>query len=122
MTKRSNILVINNIRLPTPSSMQHGLFDLSVPNRNANGKMIIQYIRRDIHKIECSWNLLRPDEYMIIQKAIEAASGLSTYYFIPDLEQEGTIETYRGDRTIPVYTYENGKPVYKGFKCNFIEM
>lgn len=122
MAKESNILRIEGVRLPEPSSMQHGIFDLSDSTRNANGIMVVQYIRRDIHKIECSWNLLRPDEYAVIQRAISKGAGLKTYYFIPDQAAEGTINTYRGDRTIPVYTYERGRPVYKDFKCNFIEM
>lgn len=118
----NNILTIEGVLLPAPSSMQHGLFDLTDAKRNANGKMIIQYIRKDIHKIECSWNLLTPDEFMIIQNAISKGADLNTTFYIPNLNMNGTIQTYRGDRTLPIYTYEKGRPVYKGFKCNFIEM
>ena len=120
-----NFLEINGIALPVPSSMTQSDYDLTDSERNARGIMVMQMIREDIHKLECTWNILRPEEYMKIRKAIKQKYNLSTKYFIADLNDQGTIKTYAGDRTTPIYMYEDGdpnKPVYKGFKVNFIEM
>ena len=62
---------------------------------------------------------------MKIRSAIKQKYNLNTKFFIADLNTQGTIKTYAGDRTTPIFMYEDGdpdKPVYKGFKLNFIEM
>lgn len=122
MASVSNLLVVQGISLPEPSKMDQSDYDLSDSDRNAKGKMVATIIREDIHKLECQWSVLRPDEYMIIRNAIRGKFGLSVQYFIADQNASGSLDMYVGDRTTPVYTYENGKPVYKGFKMNFIEM
>lgn len=121
----ANILKVGGVVLPPPSSMKCSDYDITDSDRNAKGVMIMEMIRENVHKLECSWNILRPDEYMIIRNAIANKYNLATEYFIPDMNQKGTITAYVGDRTTPVYCYENGdpnKPVYKGFTVNFVEM
>lgn len=121
----NNFLEVNGVALPVPSTMTQSDYDLTDSERNAKGIMVMQMIREDIHKLECTWNILRPAEYMKIRNAIKQKYNLNTKYFIADLNTQGTIKTYAGDRTTPILMYENGdpnKPVYKGFKLNFIEM
>lgn len=120
-----NVLVVNGITLPVPSSMKPSDYDITDSDRNAKGFMIMEMIREDVRKLECSWNVLRPDEYMIIREAIRGKYNLDVQYFVPDMNQQGTIKAYVGDRTTPIYCYENAdpnKPVYKGFTMNFVEM
>ncbi len=121
-SKYTGILVVNGVTLPDPSEMKQSDYDISDGERNANGKMVTQLIREDIHKVECKWNILRPDDYMVIRTAIKKKFGLSVNYFIADQNVGGSLEMYVGDRTTPIYTYENGVPVYKDFSLNFIEM
>ena len=120
--KYNNILIVGGVTLPDPSEMTISDYDISESERNANGKMVSQIIREDVHKIECKWKLLRVDEYMIIRKAIKRKFGLSVRFFIPEQNTDGELEMYAGDRKTPIYTYENGVPVYKDFSLNFIEM
>ena len=121
-SKYNNILIVGGVSLPDPSEMKISDYDISDSERNANGKMISQVISEDVHKIECKWKILRPDAYMEIRRAIKKKFGLSVTFFIPDQNEAGTLEMYAGDRTTPIYTYEDGKPVYKDFAMNFIEM
>lgn len=121
-SKYNNILIVGGVSLPDPSEMKISDYDISDSERNANGKMISQVIREDVHKIECKWKILRLDAYMEIRRAIKKKFGLSVTFFIPDQNEAGTLEMYAGDRTTPIYTYEDGKPVYKDFAMNFIEM
>lgn len=120
--KFNNILRVGGVILPDPSKMTIEDYDISESERNANGKMVSQIIREDVHKVSCEWALLRPWEYMAIRRAIKKKFGLNVYFFIPDQDAEGELEMYAGDRKTPIYTYENGVPVYKGFTLNFIEM
>ena len=120
--KYNNILIVGGVTLPDPSEMTISDYDISESERNANGKMISQIIREDVHKIECKWTILRPEEYMMIRRAIKRKFGLNVRFFIPDENKEGELEMYAGDRKTPIYTYVNGKPVYKDFSLNFIEM
>lgn len=120
-----NFLEVDGVTLPPPSTMTQSDYDLTDSERNAKGVMVMQMIREDIHKLECTWNILRPAEYMLIRNAIKKKHNLNTKYFIADYNTQGTIKTYAGDRTTPIYMFEGGdpnKPVYKGFKLNFIEM
>jgi len=120
-----NFLEVNGVALPAPSTMKHSDYDLTEAERNAKGVMVMQLIREDIHKLECTWNILRPEQYMKIREAIKPKAGLATTYFIPDQNAQGTISTYVGDRNTPIYMFEDGdpnRPVYKGFSLSFIEM
>lgn len=118
----NNILVVNGVELPPPSTMKCSDYDLTDSERNAKGVMVMQMIRENIHKVECTWNILRPEQYMVIRNAIAQKYCLKTKYFIPDQNQKGEIITYAGDRTTPIYAFEGEQPVYKGFSLNFVEM
>lgn len=120
--KYNNILIVGGVTLPDPSEMTVSDYDITESERNANGKMISQIIREDVLKIECKWSLLRPEEYMVIRRAIKKKFGIKVKFFIPAENKEGEREMYAGDRKTPIYTYENGKPVYKNFSLNLIEM
>lgn len=114
--KYTGILIVDGITLPDPSEMTPSDYDISDSERNANGKMIAQLVREDIHKVECKWKRLRPDDWAIVKQAIKKKFGLTVQY------SEGEFEMYAGDRKTPIYTYENGSPVYKDITLNFIEM
>ena len=120
--KYHNILIVGGVSLPDPSQMTISDYDISESERNANGKMVSQIIREDVHKIECKWFVLRPEQYMEIRRAIKKKFGLSVNFFIPDQNAAGSLEMYAGDRKTPIYTYEEGRPVYKDFTVNLIEM
>nr|WP_297935375.1 DUF6711 family protein [uncultured Lachnoclostridium sp.] len=120
--KYNNILIVGGVALPDPSEMTLSDYDISESERNANGKMVSQIIREDVHKIECKWAILRPDDYMAIRRAIKKKFGLSVKFFIPEKNEKGELEMYAGDRKTPIYTYVDGVPVYKDFSLNLIEM
>lgn len=127
MAFRSNsgILVVEGISLPDPSEMTPSDYDISNSERNANGKMISQMIREDVHKLECKWCKLEVSEYLIIRKAIKRKFGLSVQYFCPELGSEGNLIMYTGDRKTPIRyfkSWEDGRPVYKDVSLNFVEM
>lgn len=127
MPFRSNtgVLVVEGISLPDPSEMTPSDYDISDSERNANGVMIAQIIREDVHKLECKWTKLEVEEYNLIRAGIKRKFGLSVQYFCPDKGGRGSLIMYAGDRKNPIKyfkTEEDGKPVYKDVSLNFIEM
>lgn len=127
MAARSNtgILIVEGISLPDPSEMTPSDYDISDSDRNANGKMITQIIREDVHKLECKWSKLEVAEYLLIRRAIKKKFGISVQYFCPDTGEKGTLIMYAGDRKTPILYFkgwEDEKPVYKNVSLNFIEM
>ena len=127
MAARSNtgILIVEGISLPDPSGMTPSDYDISDSDRNANGKLITQIIREDVHKLECKWSKLEVAEYLLIRRAIKKKFGISVQYFCPDTGEKGTLIMYAGDRKTPILYvkgWEDGKPVYKNVSLNFIEM
>jgi hypothetical protein len=117
-----NEIVVNGVALPTPSKMTCSDFDLSDLNRNSKGYMIGQIIRENVHKVECTWNRIKGNDYMTIRNAIASKKDLNVNYFIPEEDSKGTIICYVGDRTTPIYAIWDGVPVYENFSVNFIEM
>lgn len=127
MALRSNtgILIVEGISLPDPSVMTASDYDISDSERNANGKMISQIIREDVHKLECKWSKLEVEEYLLIRRAIKKKFGITVQYLCPETGNRETLVMYAGDRKIPIRYFrgwDDGKPVYKDVSLNFIEM
>lgn len=125
--ERSNtgILIVEGYSLPDPSAMVPSDYDITESTRNANGIMVTQIIREDVHKLECTWSKLEVSEYNLIRTAIKKKFGLEISYFLPDKGEKGNYNGYAGDRTTPFYaieTTENGRTIYKEATLNFIEM
>lgn len=117
-----NEITVNGVALPTPSKMTPSDFDLSDMERNSKGFMVGQIIRENVHKLECTWNRIKREDYMTIRNAIAPKTNLNVNYFIPEEDAKGDIICYVGDRTTPVYAIWDGVPVYESFSVNFIEM
>lgn len=127
MALRSNtgILIVEGISLPDPSEMVTSDYDISDSERNANGKMIAQIIREDVHKLECKWSKLEVEEYLMIRRAIGKKFGITVQYYCPDMGGTATMIMYAGDRKTPIRFFRgwsDGRPVYKDVSVNFIEM
>ena len=127
MALRSNtgILIVEGISLPDPSEMTPSDYDISDSERNANGKMISQIIREDVHKLECKWSKMEVEEYLLIRKAIKKKFGIEVYYFCPDTGEKQTLTMYAGNRKTPIKYFRgwmDGRPVYKDVSLNFVEM
>lgn len=113
------MLEINNIPIPTPSTFKVGIMDISTAERNAQGDMLIDRIATK-RKIEMDWKFLDSNQLADLLKLID-----SVYFFVkyPDpLTGNLEIKTfYCGDRSVGMYSYVNGKPVWNDISFNFIE-
>lgn len=113
------MIEINNLKIPSPSSLKVGIMDISNAERNAQGEMLIDRIATK-RKLDLSWKYLSPTELSDLLQLVS-----NVYFFVkyPD-PMTGGIETktfYVGDRNIGMYTYKNGSPVWDDISFNFIE-
>lgn len=117
-------LKINGTDVKEPASLQFGLQDIDSSNagRNLDGDMLRDRIAKK-RKISCVWNGLTDSEISTLLTAMEDESFSLTY---PDalLGTSRTMTVYVGDRTAPVYRYDDVKNSYfwQNLSANFIEM
>lgn len=113
------MIKINGVTIPTPSTYQVGIQDLSKAERNANGTMIIERIATK-RKLEMSWSYLSQSDLSVL---LQAVSGVFFTVQYPD-PQDGTLKTgefYSGDRSAGAIDYKNGVMRWKDIKFNLIE-
>lgn len=104
---------------PQPSKLQIDIMDLSFAERNSQGDMLID--RKAVkRKLEIEWNQLKNSEISAILQLVQDVFFQATY---PD-PFTGAMATktfYVGDRTMPIYNYNNGTPLWSGLKFSLIE-
>jgi hypothetical protein len=104
---------------PQPSKMSISIMDISNAERNLAGDMLIDRITTK-RKISLSWAQLTNAQIPVILQKVNPVFFSVSY---PD-PYTGTIQTktfYVGDRTMPVYRYNNGAILWEGLSLDLIE-
>jgi len=113
------LITINNVVVPTPSSMDIGIMDISKAERNAKGNMIIERITTK-RKIGIKYNYLTGSQLSTILKAVAP-----TFYNVEYLDpQDNTFKTgsfYCGDRSMGLISYINNVPKYEDVSFDLVE-
>lgn len=113
------MLIINGAVVPTPKAMSISINDIDAETgRNANGTIVRDRVAVK-RKIECEWGMLTQDEMQTLLNAVTPVF-FSVKYIDP---QSGTTTKtmYVGDRTAPVYNFNNKFKPWSSLKMNFIE-
>lgn len=110
---------INGVEIPTPSSYNVGIMDLSKAERNVNGDMVIERIATK-RKLELGWSYLSKEDLARVLHLVSPVFFTATYI---DPQDDGVkIGTfYAGDRNAGAMDYINGKIRWKDVKFNLIE-
>lgn len=113
------MIKVNGVTIPTPSTYQVSLQDISKAERNANGLMILERITTK-RKIEMSWAYLSQSD---LSKLLQAVSGVffTVQYLDPEDGALKTGEFYCGDRSAGAIDYKNNVIRWKDCKFNVIE-
>ena len=104
----------------SPVELTTNMYDITNGERDSTGTMHIDWIATK-YKLQVKWGILSADEISTILKTIKPIVFDVTFND-PESGSEKTISVYKGDRTMPVLFFENGKPYYKGFSVNLIEL
>lgn len=109
------------ISLPSPSELTWSIQDIDgeTTTRNQNGELFRDRVAVK-RKLTCSWAPLSPDKCASLLSAVIDEFFKITY---PDAltGKSRTMTAYVGDRTAPMYSCLEGKPLWKGLSMNFIE-
>ena len=114
------MLKVDGIQIPTPSEFTVGVQDISQAERVASGRIVIDRIATKI-KLNMSWNYLTPSDLSSLLTAIDKVY-FNVEYLDPRTNSMQTREFYVGDRTLGMYQYRNGNPIYIDIGFNFIEV
>lgn len=113
------MLIINGADVATPAKMSVSISDVDgETGRNANGTLVRDRISVK-RKIECEWGMLTQGETQQILNAV--SSVFFSVKFIDPLEGTTTKTMYVGDRSAPVYSFNEKFKPWSGLKMNFIE-
>jgi hypothetical protein len=108
------------VDMPSPSSMEPGIQDISKAFRNTNGRMIKETITTK-DKFELHWAFLSAEDTKKILQAVKAESFWVGY--VSPVTNDYTVkEFYAGDRKAPILDCVNGVYRYKDVAFNIIEM
>lgn len=116
-----SLLSINGSECPTPSSYKLSHMLISKANRNANGDMIIKKITEK-KKLELSWLHLKQEDLITLNRLINGSIEFTVRYFDDETNGYQTMNCYRGDKSVDLKSFVNGKPVWTGISVNFIEV
>jgi hypothetical protein len=113
------MIEINNILIPTPSSLKFGIMDISNSERNSKGEMLIDRIATK-RKLTLNWNYLEPYD---LSNLLALVNNIFFFVKYPD-PMTGDFETktyYCGDRSIGMFSYIDGKPRWNDISFDLIE-
>ena len=119
-----NILQINNVDIANPNTLKWDIYDLDSEDgagRNQEGLMFRDRVAVK-RKLNCTWAPMEPFEMSVLLKAMDNVFFTLRY---PDAH-DGTYRTgefYVGDRSTPMYVWNNEKQkfLWEGLTANFIE-
>ena len=118
------ILQINKIDIADPQTLTWDIYDLDSEDgagRNQEGLMFRDRVAVK-RKLNCAWPPMEPSAMAVLLQARDAVFFTIRY---PDAHdgayREG--EFYVGDRSTPMYVWNNekGKYLWEGLTANFIE-
>ena len=114
-----SFITVNGVNLPTPTSFEVGVMDISKAERNANGKMIIERVATK-RKLFLTYAYMTESQASLILKAIAP-----TFYFVTYIDPQDKVKKtgsfYCGDRQLGMLDYFDEVPRYKDLSFNLIE-
>lgn len=109
------------ISLPSPSKLTWSIQDIDgeTTTRNQNGELFRDRVAVK-RKLTCSWGPLLPDKCSLLLSSVTDEFFKITY---PDAltGKPRTMTAYVGDKTAPMYSCIEDKPLWEGLSMNFIE-
>jgi hypothetical protein len=117
----ANYMTINGTPVKQPATVTYNRYDMDSEEsfRGLDGTMQRDRIATKV-KLECQWNGLTASEMSTLLQSMESVF-FNINYFDPYMGSYTTKTFYVGDRSAPVYSFVNGKIIYKSFSANFIE-
>ena len=118
--------------LPTPSDYDFDVRDLVDSARNSDGKVVAQVIRKNVKRIDCTWNILSQAQFTTIMAFVDAHFSFLCYFYNTHTGTYESVEMYVGNRKDKMAKTHiqfdanneiiNTSVFYEGVKLAFIEV
>ena len=118
------VLKVDNITLPTPTSMDYKEADLQIEGyRDAAGIMHKTTVRWGVRTIKVKWeHFLTNSELQAMRSAIKGKEYITVNYYSDTAGASGTMTAYTGDMDYKlVRASNNANGVWTGLSLSFIE-
>lgn len=115
-----SLITIGGQSVPTPSSYQVTLNDISKADRNAQGTMVLERIATK-RTIVLTWGFLSQTDASTVLNAVSSVS-FSVTYQDPQTGGSRTSNFYSGDRSLGMVDFINGVPRYQDVTFTLIEL
>lgn len=116
------VLQINGVNVVNPTQLTWTLSDISSDNsgRNSAGSMMKDRIAQKV-KLSCQWAFLSQADAATLLQAINTNIFFSVTY--PDALQGRTVTNtfYVGDRTVPMFSFQNGVSGWQNIAFDLIQ-
>lgn len=113
------MLIINGVNVVAPKSMSVSISDIDGDTgRNANGTIVRDRVAIK-RKIELEWGMLTQAEISQLLNAV--SSVFFSVTFIDPQQGQVTKTMYVGDRSAPVFSFNEKFKPWSGLKMNLIE-
>lgn len=113
-------ITVNGVNLPTPTSCDIGIQDISKAQRNAQGTMIIERIATK-RTITLTYAFISATDLSTVLNAVSPTSYSCTY-FDPMTNGNLTKTFYCGDRKLGMIDFINGVARYQNVTFDLIEL
>ena len=121
----NNLLLIDDVVMPTPSSFLINISDLDT---NESGRSIDGNLHRDVigtnfRKIDLTWKTMTREDLKKFLNAVSKTNFMVTYY---DPIQDAMVKKtmYASDRKVDMYNFiiDNGKPLWLDISVSLIQV
>lgn len=113
------VLTISQVDMPSPTSLQVSIMDISRAERNANGNMTIERINTKV-KLTVGYDYISASDLQTLLSKI-SATYFDVLFFDPRINQWSTKSMYCGDRNIGMLDFWGGVARWKDVSFDLIE-
>ena len=121
----SNLLLIDDVVMPTPSKFLINISDLDTKEtgRSISGDLHRDVIGTNFRTIELEWKTMTREDLKKLLNAISKTNFMVTYY---DPIQDAMVKKtmYASDRKVDMYNFiiDNGKPLWVNITVSLIQV
>lgn len=122
VTPVTNVLYIDGVLMPTPTSItpQFNRLWAQDSGRTASG-LWVGDIQAEKWRIDATWKYISRDDVKTLMEALYSSAYVTVKFHCPLTDKEKSITAYSSDVKLPVYSYALNHIMYEDFSISIVE-